>query len=891
MAEVAPVADATEAVLDVDSPSEGDEPASKGGSAGKAASGGGGGGGGRGSAGSLKVIDEREVRRAADGSGGWRASAGRAKLNAIYDHVATQVFLYICLAIALFLGDIWVLSRVPSTSDNILDGILFAVFLVFVLEILVQIVVKDGYLGGFFFLMDIAGTVSMIFDISFMLGDIIDPPPSATPVADGEASQGPPPLAALRAARAAKLGAKAGRLTRIARLFKMLSAFGHNNDTDGEQQRAPAKRIAGKLGSVLSKRVAALTMILVMVYPLLTVVNIDLGPQSWAQALSYASSSASATETVQAINAQYSMTGQGGYFRPVQVIWQRTATASVFNTGAPHVTLTRREWSIENVTDSPLPSPSCCHDPDEVDPSGSTPWDRSLTPGTWSKRSERVRENKCEQVSATPFTTVETKVWPAGAGSGGATQTVTTTVTGFGVICVQNSAEAIEEAMWGLISMFFVIGALLVFSMTFSSSIEDLMVKPLERMLGAIRESAKEVLDSMAAFDDESGEGKDGGDDTVDGDGSGHKALLETELLEMVVMKMARLVEIMAPGVRNLAKNDDLDDHTKLWLVHEYAEAGEAEVLAENRMRATISEESALTHIRRGSNFRPQNFPGTPSNGGTGEFATNPVDSWGFKVLDTSDEFMFRSLYYMFEAEGVTETFGLEKETMVHFFAALSARYLPNEYHNFYHACDVTHTVYRFMRITGAEQWLKPLDRMALLTAAVAHDVGHLGVNNAYLVKTTHDLALRHNDTSPLENMHAAVLYEVLKADKTNLFKPLQAASRQDWVDLRKTIIGAILATDMAHHFEMVKEVGYFAEINEAKIKWHAEPPSKGNGLEFYADPEHRTFFINLFMHSADISNPIKPYESCEAWALLIIEEFFAQGIKEKELGHEPMAM
>ena len=44
-------------------------------------------------------------------------------------------------------------------------------------------------------------------------------------------------------------------------------------------------------------------------------------------------------------------------------------------------------------------------------------------------------------------------------------------------------------------------------------------------------------------------------------------------------------------------------------------------------------------------------------------------------------------------------------------------------------------------------------------------------------------------------------------------------------------------------------------------------------------------------MHSADISNPIKPFESCHSWALLIIDEFFAQGAKEKEMGFDPMPM
>merc|ERR1711871_679396 len=44
-------------------------------------------------------------------------------------------------------------------------------------------------------------------------------------------------------------------------------------------------------------------------------------------------------------------------------------------------------------------------------------------------------------------------------------------------------------------------------------------------------------------------------------------------------------------------------------------------------------------------------------------------------------------------------------------------------------------------------------------------------------------------------------------------------------------------------------------------------------------------FVVDVFMHAADISNPVKPFHICKSWAWLVIDEFFAQGDKEKELG------
>ena len=42
---------------------------------------------------------------------------------------------------------------------------------------------------------------------------------------------------------------------------------------------------------------------------------------------------------------------------------------------------------------------------------------------------------------------------------------------------------------------------------------------------------------------------------------------------------------------------------------------------------------------------------------------------------------------------------------------------------------------------------------------------------------------------------------------------------------------------------------------------------------------------MNLLIHSADISNPTKKFDIYWKWAELVVEEFFRQGDKEKELG------
>merc|ERR1712225_34893 len=42
---------------------------------------------------------------------------------------------------------------------------------------------------------------------------------------------------------------------------------------------------------------------------------------------------------------------------------------------------------------------------------------------------------------------------------------------------------------------------------------------------------------------------------------------------------------------------------------------------------------------------------------------------------------------------------------------------------------------------------------------------------------------------------------------------------------------------------------------------------------------------LNLLLHAADISNACKPWRVCSAWAYAVLDEFFNQGDKEKQLG------
>jgi len=170
--------------------------------------------------------------------------------------------------------------------------------------------------------------------------------------------------------------------------------------------------------------------------------------------------------------------------------------------------------------------------------------------------------------------------------------------------------------------------------------------------------------------------------------------------------------------------------------------------------------------------------------------------------------------------------------------------------------------------------------------AALCHDMGHMGMTNPFLVETGHDLALQYNDASPLENMHCASLFKVCINANTNVFKTLSA---DQYKTARKTCVSTILHTDNAHHFDMVKSIHKSYEVQSDAIEKQAQMLA-GNQtwLSQYVDDvlkKDTMLYLELFLHFSDVSNPLRPFGVCQAWAWRVLDEFFAQGDEEKRLG------
>ena len=76
----------------------------------------------------------------------------------------------------------------------------------------------------------------------------------------------------------------------------------------------------------------------------------------------------------------------------------------------------------------------------------------------------------------------------------------------------------------------------------------------------------------------------------------------------------------------------------------------------------------------------------------------------------------------------VASRLGCSERTIHNWLMMVESHYLPsNTYHNSTHAADVLQATARFMLSDRLKSLLDPLDEVAVLIAAAAHDIDHPG--------------------------------------------------------------------------------------------------------------------------------------------------------------------
>ena len=201
------------------------------------------------------------------------------------------------------------------------------------------------------------------------------------------------------------------------------------------------------------------------------------------------------------------------------------------------------------------------------------------------------------------------------------------------------------------------------------------------------------------------------------------------------------------------------------------------------------------------------------------------------------------------------------------FLMALSRTYQNKKalYHTSLHGTDVCYSTLLILTFLKNDENkienISELDKVSLIIAALGHDVGHPGLTNQFLINSRDELSTIYNDRSVLENFHCAKTFQLLGNNELNIFSNF---SNEDFLSLRKKIIGEILSTDMSFHLNIINEYREYKKSRDEKLGQNQ---------------------LNFITHIADLFHNYRKFDISIRWIELLSNEFWNQGDKEKELG------
>ncbi|CAE7622368.1 PDE9A [Symbiodinium pilosum] len=428
------------------------------------------------------------------------------------------------------------------------------------------------------------------------------------------------------------------------------------------------------------------------------------------------------------------------------------------------------------------------------------------------------------------------------------------------VILMFNLGEVKQyEALSNLCCMIVVLVVMFVGCLMMSSSVNSVVLKPLQRVVKVLREHCAEIMKMAFQIrektDNDSKEFSRNAPTEADAEES------ELDLLQKVLTKIVNICEVVIPTRRRASNQEEF-----VFLVDYGAESRAAGHVAAPIMRLEVADQVEDT------------------SAGVNEDMKQMLDNRLLNVFQVPPEQQRRLAFHLMANTRSCRRWVRRQalsEKLINFIAAIQSRYLSNPFHNFSHGLDVLSEARLYLHSIKSYTLLSEVTVFWFLIAALGHDVGHLGVNNQFLVETSHALALRYNDKSVLENLHCKLLFEVLSDAKTNVLEVLDKA---DYKLARSGMVEVILGTDMVRHNEDIKALSIVYAMHQEVFEAAAEDPSQlSQALQ--EDTKSRLKVLSSLLHTADVSNPMKPWAICEPLADLCLEEFFAQGDKEKELG------
>ena len=257
-----------------------------------------------------------------------------------------------------------------------------------------------------------------------------------------------------------------------------------------------------------------------------------------------------------------------------------------------------------------------------------------------------------------------------------------------------------------------------------------------------------------------------------------------------------------------------------------------------------------------------------------GQSVLTGIHDWNYDVLKLQNVrpgCMLMSLgMYVVKSHGLLDVMSIDQKKLARFLSVIESGYSDHPYHNAMHATNVLYMTSWLLK--KMHLCRDPLIVLSCLFAAIIHDYDHTGVTNEFLIRTHDVLAIRYNDTSPLENHHLAAAFAQLLKTQNNFLENLPTAMFHQF---RRHVIDLVLATDMSHHFSIVNK---FKNLNRPMC--HDVSLASESTTSVAGDMT----LLKMAIKCADIAHVAAEWKVHQLWVGRLQEEMWRQGDREKEL-------
>ena len=181
-------------------------------------------------------------------------------------------------------------------------------------------------------------------------------------------------------------------------------------------------------------------------------------------------------------------------------------------------------------------------------------------------------------------------------------------------------------------------------------------------------------------------------------------------------------------------------------------------------------------------------------------------------------------------------------------------------FHNAYHGVATMQvSLLIAASLPTARALLTDFDILVIALAALGHDAGHVGFNNAFEIAARSPIALSHGVDGPvLERFHAASTIKMLV--DTNVFALLSSSARAGALHLVTT---AIMATDMSQHIDIMNDLERCGTLDKLPL----------------------SAICGAFVHCADLSCHTSTTALSLLWTNRLATEFSIQAAAEETRG------